>query len=67
MYILISIILMLGGVLMLIAEHFGKRTRDLKHMTWLDALIVGVWQIVAIDSGLQPIQRHHQRRHAAQL
>ena len=51
MYILISIILMLGGVLMLIAERFGKRTRDLKQMTWLDAIIVGVWQIFAMIPG----------------
>jgi undecaprenyl-diphosphatase len=50
-YILISIVLMLGGVLMLIAERFGKRTRDLKQMTWLDALIVGVWQIFAMIPG----------------
>jgi undecaprenyl-diphosphatase len=51
MYILISIVLMLGGVLMLIAERFGKRTRDLKQMAWLDALIVGVWQIFAMIPG----------------
>jgi undecaprenyl-diphosphatase len=48
MYILISIVLMLGGVLMLAAERFGKRTRDLKQMTWLDSIIVGVWQILAM-------------------
>jgi undecaprenyl-diphosphatase len=51
MYLLISIVLMLGGVLMLIAERFGRRTRDLKQLTWLDALIVGVWQIFAMIPG----------------
>jgi undecaprenyl-diphosphatase len=50
-YLLISIILMLGGVLMLIAERLGKRTRDLKQLTWLDAIIVGVWQIFAMIPG----------------
>ncbi len=51
MYLLISIILMLGGVLMLAAERFGQRTRDLKQMAWLDAIIVGVWQILAMIPG----------------
>ncbi len=52
MYILISIVLMLGGVLMLAAERFGRRTRDLKQMTWLDSIIVGVWQILAMIPGV---------------
>jgi undecaprenyl-diphosphatase len=51
MYLLISIVLMLGGVLMLIAERFGKRARDLKQLTWLDAIIVGIWQILAMIPG----------------
>jgi undecaprenyl-diphosphatase len=42
---------MLGGVLMLAAERFGKRTRDLKQMKWLDSIIVGVWQILAMIPG----------------
>ena len=52
MYILISIVLMLGGVLMLAAERFGKRTRDLKQMVWLDSIIVGLWQILAMIPGV---------------
>jgi undecaprenyl-diphosphatase len=52
MYILISIVLMLGGLLMLAAERFGKRTRELQQMTWLDSLIVGVWQILAMIPGV---------------
>ncbi len=50
-YILISIVLMLGGLLMLIAERWSKRTRDLQQMSWLDAIIVGVWQILALIPG----------------
>ena len=52
MYILISIVLMLGGLLMLAAERFGKRTRDLKQMMWLDSIIVGLWQILAMIPGV---------------
>jgi undecaprenyl-diphosphatase len=75
MYILISIILMLGGVLMLIAERFGKRARDLKQMTWLDAIIVGVWQIFAMIPGFSRssvtisggMLRHFKREDAARF
>jgi undecaprenyl-diphosphatase len=52
MYILISIVLMLGGVLMLAAERFGKRTRELKQMTWLDSIGIGLWQVLALIPGV---------------
>ena len=52
LYIFIAIVLMLGGVLMLAAEHFGKRTRDLKQLSWLDALIIGLWQVLAFIPGI---------------
>jgi undecaprenyl-diphosphatase len=75
MYILISIILMLGGVLMLAAERFGQRTRDLKQMAWLDAVIVGVWQIFAMIPGFSRssvtisggMLRHFNREDAARF
>ena len=75
MYALISIILMLGGVLMLAAERFGKRRRDLKQMTWLDAVIVGVWQIFAMIPGFSRssvtisggMLRHFTREEAARF
>jgi len=52
MYILISAVLMLGGILMLAAERFGQRTRDLKQLTWLDSIIIGVWQVLALIPGV---------------
>jgi undecaprenyl-diphosphatase len=33
------------------AEYFGKRTRGLGSMTWLDALIVGLFQVLAVFPG----------------
>jgi undecaprenyl-diphosphatase len=36
---------------MSLAEYFGKRTRTLDSMTWLDALIVGLMQILAVFPG----------------
>ncbi len=52
MYLLISIVLMLGGVLMLAAERFGKRTREIKQMSWLDSIVIGVWQVLAMIPGV---------------
>ena len=52
LYLFIAIVMMLGGVLMLAAERWGKRTRDLKQMTWLDSIIVGLWQVLALIPGV---------------
>ena len=46
-----SIRLLTAAILLTLAEYFGKRTRKLESMTWLDALFVGVMQIVAVFPG----------------
>jgi len=46
-----SIRLFISAILMALAEYFGKRTRNLEGMTWLDALFVGVMQILAVFPG----------------
>jgi undecaprenyl-diphosphatase len=40
-----------AAIIMSLAEYFGKRTRTLDNMTWLDALIVGLMQILAVFPG----------------
>jgi undecaprenyl-diphosphatase len=40
-----------AAVLLFLAEIFGKRVRNLDSMTWLDALIVGLFQILAVFPG----------------
>jgi undecaprenyl-diphosphatase len=40
-----------AALLMSLAEYFGKRTRNLGSMTWLDALFIGGMQIVAVFPG----------------
>ncbi len=52
LYVVISIVMVLAGALMIAAERFGKRTHDLKQMTWLDAIIIGVWQVLAFVPGV---------------
>lgn len=46
-----SIRLLTAAVLLTLAEFFGRRTRQLNSMTWLDALIVGLFQILAVFPG----------------
>lgn len=40
------------AVLLVIAERIGKRQRILESVTWLDALIIGFYQILALFPGL---------------
>ncbi len=40
-----------AAILLALAEYFGRRTRHLDGMTWLDALIVGLFQILAVFPG----------------
>ncbi len=46
-----AIRLFTAAVLMTLAEYFGKRTRQLESMTWLDALFVGLMQVIAVFPG----------------
>ena len=40
-----------AAILLFLAEYFGKRLRKLNSMTWLDALVVGLFQILAVFPG----------------
>jgi undecaprenyl-diphosphatase len=40
-----------AAVLLAAAEYFGKRTLHLDGMTWLDALVIGLFQILAVFPG----------------
>lgn len=46
-----SIRLFSAATLLSLAEWLGKRTRNLDTMTWLDAIIVGCFQIIAVFPG----------------
>jgi undecaprenyl-diphosphatase len=43
--------LVAAAILLFLAEYFGKRARNLDSMNWLDALIVGLFQIFAVFPG----------------
>ena len=46
-----AIRLLAAAVLLALAEWLGKRTRRLESMSWLDALIVGIFQVLAVFPG----------------
>lgn len=43
--------LVITAVILGLAEWLGKRTRSLEKMTWLDALIIGIAQVLAVIPG----------------
>ncbi|HUH96187.1 MAG TPA: undecaprenyl-diphosphatase UppP [Anaerolineales bacterium] len=46
-----AIRLFTAAVLLFVAEWFGRRARDLDSITWLDALIIGLFQVLAVFPG----------------
>ena len=46
-----SIRLFSAAILLSLAEWLGKRTRNLESMNWLDAVIIGCFQIIAVFPG----------------
>lgn len=50
--IIIGFALLLTGSLLWLAEKSNSGKRNIKHMTWLDASIVGIFQGLAITPGL---------------
>ncbi len=47
-----SIFLICTGLILIVAERIGKKTRDLKKIGWLDALWIGAWQAISIFPGI---------------
>lgn len=45
-------LLMLTALLLVIAERFGSRRLELEHLSWLDAVIIGLFQAAAILPGI---------------
>jgi undecaprenyl-diphosphatase len=46
-----AIRLLITAAVLVLAEWLGKRNRSLEKMTWLDALIVGLAQVIAVFPG----------------
>jgi undecaprenyl-diphosphatase len=50
---LAAAVFLLGtAAILMVAEHFGRRERSMGDLGWLDALIVGFWQVLALFPGI---------------
>jgi undecaprenyl-diphosphatase len=47
-----AISLLVTAVLLIIAEWAGRKQKDMEDMNWLDALIMGIFQILALFPGI---------------
>jgi undecaprenyl-diphosphatase len=50
--ILVAALLLGTAAILVIAERFGRRERGTRDFGWLDALIVGFWQVAALLPGI---------------
>lgn len=47
-----SIFLLVTAALLVIAEHLGKRSHTLSNITWIDAIWIGISQVLALFPGI---------------
>jgi undecaprenyl-diphosphatase len=47
-----ALFLLVTAIMLLCAERFGKKSKDLSNITWLDALVVGIFQAISIFPGI---------------
>jgi undecaprenyl-diphosphatase len=50
--IYVGILLGLSAIILVVAERFGSRQRELESVGWLDAIIIGFWQVLALVPGV---------------
>ena len=50
-YVLMGSMLVAVGVLMLVAEKFGKRSKDIGRLSLADAMVIGAFQVLSIVPG----------------
>jgi undecaprenyl-diphosphatase len=47
-----AIFLIVTAALLIIAERFGQRNRQLEHLTWKDSLVIGLFQVLSLFPGV---------------
>jgi undecaprenyl-diphosphatase len=50
--VLAGSLLILTSALLVLAERYGSRTRQLTGLRWLDAVVIGLWQVAAMLPGI---------------
>jgi undecaprenyl-diphosphatase len=50
--IYVGVLLGLSAIILVVAERFGARQRELESIGWLDAIVIGFWQMLALVPGV---------------
>ena len=50
--LLIASTLALGGLFLYVSDHYARRSKTLQNISWKEALIVGIFQAIAIIPGV---------------
>lgn len=50
--VLTAVLLFVTAILLTLAEVFSKKEKELEQLTWLDAIIIGIFQALAIFPGI---------------
>jgi undecaprenyl-diphosphatase len=48
----VAILLFVTAILLMVAEWIGRKERDFSSINWLDAILIGIGQAVAISPGI---------------
>jgi undecaprenyl-diphosphatase len=47
-----ALFLLVTAAMMIIAERMGRKTRTLEQLSWLDALVIGIFQVISLFPGV---------------
>jgi undecaprenyl-diphosphatase len=50
--IYVGILIGVAAIILVIAERFGSRQRELESIGWLDAIVIGFWQVITLVPGV---------------
>lgn len=50
--LVVALMFILGAILIIFAEHWGKKSKDLTSLTWSTVILIGLSQILALVPGL---------------
>jgi undecaprenyl-diphosphatase len=50
--IYVGVLMGIAAIILVIAERYGSRRRELESIGWLDAIIIGFWQVITLVPGI---------------
>jgi undecaprenyl-diphosphatase len=50
--IYVGVLIGIASIILVIAERLGSRQRELEGLGWLDAIVIGLWQVITLVPGV---------------